>query len=133
MGGPMARHLAAAGHELTVYNRSAQKMKDWVSANGGNASTSPAEAATGADIVIACVGTDDDLASITLGRNGAFGAMAKGALFIDHTTVSARIARQLAVEAKSRGLHSVDAPVSGGQAGAEKALFRSCAAAAMRQ
>ena len=119
MGGPMARHLKTAGHDLTVYNRSKAKSEAWVSANGGRVAETPANAAKDADVVVACVGTDDDLASITLGRNGAFSAMAKGALFIDHTTVSARIARQLAVEAKSRGLHSVDAPVSGGQAGAE--------------
>lgn len=119
MGGPIARHLKNAGHELAVFNRSQKKADDWAAAHGGRIATSPADAATGADVVIACVGTDDDLASVTLGRNGAFAAMDKGALFIDHTTVSARIARQLAVEAKSRGIHSVDAPVSGGQAGAE--------------
>ncbi|MFC4292898.1 NAD(P)-dependent oxidoreductase [Sphingorhabdus arenilitoris] len=119
MGGPMARHLKAAGHEMTVYNRSRSKSDAWAAAHGGTVASTPAEAATGADVVIACVGTDDDLASVTLGRDGAFAAMAKGAVFIDHTTVSARIARQLAVEAKSRGLHCIDAPVSGGQAGAE--------------
>jgi 3-hydroxyisobutyrate dehydrogenase len=119
MGGPMARHLQAAGHDLTVFNRSRSKSEIWAQANKGKIAASPAEAANGADAVIACVGTDDDLASIALGRDGAFGAMAKGALFIDHTTVSARIARQLAVEAKSREIHCVDAPVSGGQAGAE--------------
>jgi 3-hydroxyisobutyrate dehydrogenase len=119
MGGPMARHLKAAGHELTIFNRSKGKADSWIAANGGALAASPAQAASGADVVISCVGTDDDLASITLGRDGAFPAMAKGALFIDHTTVSARIARQLAVEAKSRGLQCVDAPVSGGQAGAE--------------
>ena len=119
MGGPMARHLKNAGHEVTIFNRSLGKAEKWADENGGDIGHSPAEAAKGADAVIACVGTDDDLASITLGRDGAFGAMSKGALFIDHTTVSARIARQLAVEAKSRGIHSVDAPVSGGQVGAE--------------
>jgi 3-hydroxyisobutyrate dehydrogenase len=119
MGGPIAKHLVAAGHDVTVYNRSAAKSENWVRRNKGAIAASPAEAAAGADAVITCVGTDDDLASVTLGRGGAFGAMAKGALFIDHTTVSARIARQLAVEAKSRGILCVDAPVSGGQAGAE--------------
>lgn len=119
MGGPMARHLHAAGHQLTIFNRSKGKADSWIAANGGVLAASPAQAASGADVVISCVGTDDDLASITLGRDGAFTAMAKGTLFIDHTTVSARIARQLAVEAKSRGLQCVDAPVSGGQAGAE--------------
>jgi 3-hydroxyisobutyrate dehydrogenase len=119
MGGPMARHLQTAGHDVTVFNRSRSKSEAWAAANGGTVAQSPAQAAKGADAVITCVGTDDDLASVTLGRDGAFAAMTKGALFVDHTTVSARIARQLAVEAKSRGLHCVDAPVSGGQAGAE--------------
>jgi 3-hydroxyisobutyrate dehydrogenase len=120
MGGPMARHLAAAGHDVTVYNRSSAKAQAWVAANGGKAATSPSEAADGAEAVFACVGTDDDLAEVTLGANGAFRAMAKGALFVDHTTVSAKIARQLGVEGKDRGLLVLDAPVSGGQAGAEK-------------
>jgi 3-hydroxyisobutyrate dehydrogenase len=119
MGGPIARHLCAAGHEMTVYNRSGAKADLWVAAHGGTKAASPAEAARDADAVVSCVGTDDDLASITLGRDGVFAAMSKGALFIDHTTVSARIARQLAVEAKGRGLQCVDAPVTGGQAGAE--------------
>jgi 3-hydroxyisobutyrate dehydrogenase len=120
MGGPVAGHLAAAGHALTVFNRSRAKAEAWAEKYGGAVAASPAQAVAGADVVISCVGTDDDLASITLGRDGAFAAMTKGSVFIDHTTVSARIARQLAVEGKSRGLHIVDAPVSGGQAGAEK-------------
>ncbi|QHL90754.1 NAD-binding protein [Sphingomonas changnyeongensis] len=119
MGGPMARHLAAAGHELAVFNRSPAKAEAWVSAHGGVQAASPAEAATDADAVITCVGNDDDLADVTLGRDGAFRTMRAGALFIDHTTVSARIARQLAVEGRGRDLLCVDAPVSGGQAGAE--------------
>ncbi|PHQ63500.1 MAG: oxidoreductase [Sphingobium sp.] len=119
MGGPMAGHLARAGHELTVYNRSIGKAKSWAEAYGGQVAISPAKAAEDAEIVISCVGTDDDLAQITLGREGAFRAMEPGSLFIDHTTVSARIARQLSVEGESLGIHSVDAPVSGGQAGAE--------------
>jgi 3-hydroxyisobutyrate dehydrogenase len=119
MGGAIARHLRAAGHEVTVFNRSRSKADLWVASNGGRSASSPADAAANADVVVSCVGTDDDLAGITLGRDGAFAAMAKGALFIDHTTVSARIARQLAVEAKSRSIRCVDAPVSGGQAGAE--------------
>jgi 3-hydroxyisobutyrate dehydrogenase len=119
MGGPIARHLGAAGHQMTVFNRSRHKTEAWVSAHGGTLAASPAEAAKDADIVISCVGTDDDLASVTLGRDGAFAAMAKGALFIDHTTVSARIARQLGVEARGRGLLCVDGPMTGGQAGAE--------------
>jgi 3-hydroxyisobutyrate dehydrogenase len=123
MGGQMAKHLAAAGHELTVYNRTRTKADAWVAQHGGQARAravdSPAEAATDAAAVIACVGNDDDLASVTLGRDGAFKAMAKGAVFIDHTTVSAKIARQLAVEAKGLGIMSVDAPVTGGQVGAQ--------------
>jgi 3-hydroxyisobutyrate dehydrogenase len=119
MGGPMARHLKQAGHDLTVYNRSRAKAEDWVTTYGGTLALSPADAAKDAEVVISCVGTDDDLAGVTLGRDGAFAAMAKGGLYIDHTTVSARIARQLGVEAKSRGLLVVDAPVTGGQAGAE--------------
>lgn len=119
MGGPMARHLKQAGHELTVYNRSRAKAENWVATYGGTLALSPADAAKDAEVVISCVGTDDDLAGVTLGRDGAFAAMAKGSLYIDHTTVSARIARQLGVEAKSRGLLVVDAPVTGGQAGAE--------------
>ena len=118
MGGQMARHLAAAGHHLTVYNRTRAKADAWVAENGGAAVDSPAEAAAGVAAVITCVGNDDDLASVTLGRDGAFRAMPKGAVFIDHTTVSAKIARQLAVEAKGMGLMSVDAPVTGGQVGA---------------
>ena len=119
MGAPIARHLAKAGHQLTVYNRSAAKAEKWVADHGGKRASSPAEAAKEAEVVVSCVGTDDDLASITLGRDGVFAAMPKGGLFIDHTTVSARIARQLAVEAKGRGIQCVDAPMTGGQAGAE--------------
>jgi 3-hydroxyisobutyrate dehydrogenase len=119
MGAPMAGHLATAGHELSVFNRSMGKSQAWVERYGGIAAISPAQAAEEADVVISCVGTDDDLSAVTAGRDGAFRTMAKGSLFIDHTTVSARIARQLSLEADSRGLHFVDAPVSGGQAGAE--------------
>ncbi len=116
----MARHLASAGHELTVYNRTQARAEAWVASNGGKVASSPAEAAEGADAVISCVGTDDDLAAITLARDGAFRTMRKGSVFIDHTTVSAKIARQLAVEAKDCGIHIVDAPVTGGQIGADK-------------
>ncbi|MBW8295941.1 NAD(P)-dependent oxidoreductase [Sphingopyxis sp.] len=119
MGGPMAGHLAKAGHNLTVYNRTRAKADAWVAAHGGKAAATPAEAARDADVVLTCVGNDDDLAQVTLGRDGAFRAMGKGALFIDHTTVSARIARQLSVEAEGLGIHSLDAPVSGGEAGAQ--------------
>lgn len=119
MGGPMAGHLAKAGHELTVYNRTKSKAAEWAEKHSGKCANSPAEAAEGAQIVITCVGNDDDLSAVTMGRDGAFAAMASGSLFIDHTTVSARIARQLSVEAQGRNIHVVDAPVSGGQAGAE--------------
>ena len=120
MGGSMAGHLAAAGHGLTVYNRTRAKAEAWVAEHGGTLADSPAEAARGNQVVISCVGNDDDLASVTMGRDGAFATMTAGTLFVDHTTVSARIARQLSVEAEGRDVHVVDAPVSGGQAGAEK-------------
>jgi 3-hydroxyisobutyrate dehydrogenase len=119
MGAPMARHLAAAGHNLTVYNRTPAKADAWVAAHGGRSAPTPAQAAAGADVVLACVGADADLAAVTLGPDGAFAAMAPGALFVDHTTVSAAIARRLADDGAARGLLVADAPVSGGQAGAE--------------
>jgi len=119
MGGPIARHLAGAGHDLTVYNRTAEKAHAWVAAHGGRAAATPAEAAKGQDVVMSCVGRDADLEGVTLGPDGAFAAMREGALFVDHTTVSAQIARRLDAEAVARGILSVDAPVSGGQAGAE--------------
>lgn len=115
MGAPMAGHLARAGHDVTVFNRTRAKADAWVAANGGRAAASPAEAAEGAAAVFACVGNDDDLRQVTLGEQGCFAAMAEDAVFVDHTTVSAAIARELAGE---RAL-VVDAPVSGGQAGAE--------------
>ena len=115
----MARHLAAAGHEMVVYNRTQAKADAWVNAHGGRSATSPAEAAVDADAVITCVGADDDLAAVTLSRDGAFRTMKSGSLFIDHTTVSAKIARQLAVEAKDKYIQPIDAPVTGGQIGAE--------------
>lgn len=120
MGGAMARHLAKAGHEMTVYNRTQSKADAWIAAHGGRSAASPAEAAQGVDAVITCVGNDDDLAAVTLSRDGAFRTMKEGALFIDHTTVSAKIARQLAVEAKDKYIQPIDAPVTGGQIGAEK-------------
>jgi 3-hydroxyisobutyrate dehydrogenase len=119
MGAPMARHLAAAGHSLIVTNRSPEKARNWVAEHGGTFAASPAEAAQNADIVISCVGNDEDIEAITIGPEGAFHSVAKGALFIDHTTVSAKIARRIAEEGRSRGIACVDAPVSGGQAGAE--------------
>jgi 3-hydroxyisobutyrate dehydrogenase len=119
MGGPMAGHLAAKGHDVTVYNRTADKAEAWVASHGGRSAPSPAAAAQGADAVFSCVGADADLEDVTLGPDGAFPAMREGALFVDHTTVSAQIARRLAGEGAERGLLVVDAPVSGGQAGAE--------------
>ena len=120
MGAPMARHLAGAGHAMTVYNRTAAKAEAWVAAHGGHGAATPAEAALGADIVLTCVGNDDDLRAVVLGPDGALAAMRPGALFIDHTTVSAEIARETAAAGEGRGVHVLDAPVSGGQAGAEK-------------
>src|SRR3546814_7998039 len=108
MGGPMAGHLVQAGHAVTVYNRTRAKAEAWAAQYGGRAAATPAEAAAGADAVLSCVGNDDDLAEVTLGADGAFRAMRRGALFVDHTTVSARIARRLAVEAQGLGLLSVD-------------------------
>jgi len=116
MGYPMAGHLAAAGHAVTVYNRTAAKAAAWVAEHRGASAATPAQAAAGADVVFTCVGNDDDLRSVTLGPDGAIAAMAPGALFVDHTTVSARIARELAAERDD--LLVLDAPVSGGQAGA---------------
>ena len=119
MGAPMAGHLVAAGHTVTVYNRSRDKAEAWAAKYGGTVAATPAEAARGKDAVLSCVGNDDDLAEVTLGPDGAFAAMTPGALFVDHTTVSAKIARRLAEEGAAKGLLVVDAPVSGGQAGAE--------------
>ncbi len=120
MGFPMAGHLAAkGGHQVTVYNRTRSKADAWAAKFGGKASATPAEAAKGADIVFSCVGDDPDLREIMLGKDGAFQGAAKGTIFVDHTTASAKIARELAAEAAKRGLQFLDAPVSGGQAGAE--------------
>ncbi len=115
MGFPMAGHLARAGHEVTVYNRTSARAEAWAAQHGGRAAPTPAKAAEGAEIVFACVGNDDDLRDVTLGGDGAFAAMAPDAIFVDHTTVSAEIARELAAQRPN----SLDAPVSGGQAGAE--------------
>ncbi|MBL9035231.1 MAG: NAD(P)-dependent oxidoreductase [Rhodospirillaceae bacterium] len=119
MGFPMAGHLKKNGHEVTVYNRTKAKAEKWAATHGGKAAATPAEAAKGAEIVFACVGNDDDLRSIALGEQGAFAGMTKGALFVDHTTASANVARELAEVAAGKGLRFLDAPVSGGQAGAE--------------
>ena len=120
MGAPMAGHLVVkGGHDLSVYNRGRAKAQAWVAKFGGKAAGTPSEAAQGAEIVFCCVGDDPDLREVTLGADGAFQAMAKGAIFVDHTTASAKIARELAAEATKRGFAFLDAPVSGGQAGAE--------------
>jgi 3-hydroxyisobutyrate dehydrogenase len=118
MGHPMAGHLARAGHRVTVFNRSTAKAIDWQSQYGGERAATPAAAAAGAQFVFACVGNDDDLRSVVLGSDGAFAGMAPGAVFVDHTTASAAVARELHADAIEHGLHFVDAPVSGGQAGA---------------
>ncbi|MGB1848581.1 MAG: NAD(P)-dependent oxidoreductase [Litorivicinaceae bacterium] len=119
MGYPMAGHLAKAGHDVTVYNRTVAKAEKWVAEFGGKAAALPKEAAVGQEIVFACVGNDDDLRSITLNEDGAFAGMSEGALFIDHTTASAEVARELSGAAKALNLGFMDAPVSGGQQGAE--------------
>ena len=119
MGYPMAGHLAKAGHRVTVYNRTTEKAERWSAEYGGNRATTPLEAAAYADLVFACVGNDDDLRQITMGGEGAFHGMAADAVFVDHTTASAEVARELADMAAGMGLAFLDAPVSGGQAGAE--------------
>ncbi|CUB00303.1 NAD(P)-dependent oxidoreductase [Thiomonas bhubaneswarensis] len=119
MGDPMAGHLVRAGHRVTVYNRTASKAHDWVRRHGGHSAPTPREAAANADFVFSCVGNDDDLRSVTLGAEGAFAGMSPGAVFVDHTTTSADVARELGIAARERGLFFIDAPVSGGQAGAQ--------------
>lgn len=119
MGFPMAGHLAAKGHEVAVWNRTAAKAAAWSTRHRGRAAASPADAARGAEFVMACVGNDDDLRQVCLGPDGAFAGMTPGAVFVDHTTVSARITRKLAAQGAATGIAFVDAPVSGGQAGAE--------------
>jgi 3-hydroxyisobutyrate dehydrogenase len=119
MGYPMAGHLAAAGHEVTVFNRTAAKAESWVAQHGGASAATPAEAAREAEFIFACVGEDDDVRQMTTGENGAFSSMQKEAIFIDNTTASADVAREIYATATAAGLHFIDAPVSGGQAGAE--------------
>ncbi len=119
MGFPMAGHLAAKGHDVTVYNRSPAKAVAWVAQHKGKSAATPREAAKGAEFVMACVGNDDDLRSVCTGPDGAFIGMTPGSVFVDHTTVSAKITRKLAAQAATSGIAFVDAPVSGGQAGAE--------------
>ena len=119
MGFPMAGHLALAGHDVTVYNRSAAKARAWTEEFKGRSAATPREAAAGAELVFCCVGNDDDLRSVVLGADGAFAGMSADAVFVDHTTASANVARELYAAARAAGLHFVDAPVSGGQAGAQ--------------
>ena len=119
MGGPMAGHLAAAGHDVTVYNRTASRAEAWTKTHSGAAAATPAEAARGAEIVFVCVGNDDDVRSVIYGDDGAFAGMESGAILVDHTTASASLARELGEAAAGRGIKFLDAPVSGGQAGAE--------------
>jgi 3-hydroxyisobutyrate dehydrogenase len=124
MGYPMAGHLAAkGGHEVTVYNRTAAKAEKWVKQHGGKVAPTPEAAAEGQDFVFACVGNDNDLREVMLGRDGIFAGAKKGVIVVDHTTASAEIARELYAQAKTRGFDFVDAPVSGGQAGAENGVL----------
>ena len=123
MGYPMAGHLAKGGHEVTVFNRTTAKAKKWAEEFGGNHAPTPAKAAEDKDFVFACVGNDDDLRSVTIGKDGAFGQMKKGAVFIDNTTASATVARELDEHANDAGFGFLDAPVSGGQAGAENGVL----------
>lgn len=123
MGGPIARHIGAAGHDLTIYNRTPARVEKWLAANPGlspHIAANAAEAAKDAEVVVTCVGDDDDLSDVVLGPQGVFTTLRKGGVFIDHTTVSARIARQVAVEARDKQIHCVDAPMTGSQIGAEK-------------
>lgn len=123
MGAPMAGHLQAAGHDVVVYNRTGSKAEAWVGTYGGGMATTPAQAATGAGMVMACVGNDDDLRAVCLGPDGAFAGMAAGSIFVDHTTVSAAVTRELFAAAAEAGIAFVDAPVSGGQAGAQNGVL----------
>ncbi|PCD76830.1 NAD(P)-dependent oxidoreductase [Pseudothioclava arenosa] len=123
MGYPMAGHLAAKGHELRVYNRSTAKAEAWVAQHGGSLGRTPAEAAHGAEFVMTCVGNDGDLRAVCAGPDGAFDGMSEGAILVDHTTVSAQVTRELYGIAKERGFGFVDAPISGGQAGAENGVL----------
>ncbi len=123
MGFPMAGHLAATGHDVTVYNRTQAKAQAWVAQHGGNLAATPCAAAEAADMVMACVGNDDDLRSVALGERGAFAGMGAGSVFVDHTTVSAKVTRELYAAADARQISFVDAPISGGQAGAENAAL----------
>ncbi len=123
MGYPMAGHLVKAGHEVTVYNRTAAKAEAWAKEHGGAHAATPREAAAGCDFVMSCVGNDDDLRSVCLGDDGAFAGMAEGSIFVDHTTVSAKVTRELYEAGAALGVAFVDAPISGGQAGAENGVL----------
>jgi 3-hydroxyisobutyrate dehydrogenase len=123
MGYPMAGHLQAAGHDVTVYNRTAAKSEAWVKQHGGSMAATPKDAAEGAEFVMACVGNDDDLRMVCTGEDGAFRGMSNGAVFVDHTTVSAKVTRELYAAGQSQGIAFVDAPISGGQAGAENGVL----------
>jgi len=123
MGFPMAGHLATAGYQMTVFNRTRSKAEHWVEQFGGKIANTPQQAAENADIIFACVGNDQDLKQITIGENGAFHGMKKNAIFVDHTTASAQIERELFDIAKQRAFHVLDAPISGGQIGAEKGIL----------
>ena len=123
MGYPMAGHLVSAGHDVTVFNRTTAKAEAWVDQHGGAHATSPRQAADGCDFVMSCVGNDDDLRSVCLGEDGAFAGMAEGSIFVDHTTVSAKVTRELYDASAERGIAFVDAPISGGQAGAENGVL----------
>jgi len=123
MGFPMAGHLAIAGHNVTVYNRSSDKAKKWMSEYKGKIAATPAEAAEGADFIMSCVGNDDDLREVTLGKDGAFSKIRKGSVFIDHTTVSTTVTKELFDTARQMEFDYIDAPISGGQAGAENGML----------
>ena len=123
MGFPMAGHLSKAGHSVTVYNRSSEKTKKWISEYNGQIAATPADAAEGADFIMCCVGNDDDLREVTVGTSGAFSKISKGSIFVDHTTVSSRVTNELFVIGNERGFDFIDAPISGGQAGAENGML----------
>jgi 3-hydroxyisobutyrate dehydrogenase len=123
MGAPMAGHLAKAGHEVTVYNRTQAKAEAWVGKHGGKSAATPRAAAHGSELVFACVGNDDDVRAVTLGEHGALAGMAPGAVFVDHTTASAQVAMEMDQHTRKHGLHFLDAPVSGGQSGAEQGIL----------
>ena len=123
MGYPMAGHIAAAGHEVTVYNRTAAKAEAWVAQHGGASAATPRAAAEGAELAFTCVGNDDDLRAVVLGEEGVFAGLAEGGLFVDNTTASAAVARELHAAGVERGIGCIDAPVSGGQSGAENGVL----------